>query len=309
MRYLILLGIIGIALVVAFFVKRPHNAPHPLSIETPQISSLAVVPEGNKLSPPEIVLGNQSAKDTVIMYFAPTCHHCSEYEKTILPNIDKEFIQSGKIKFVMRILPFHSLDFSVGKMALFYGKDRFQEIIKLFLENQDKWLAPVFEEEQEKEKLLKEKITEISQKLNMDAKKIEDSLSITHEDESAFVKLFCLENGWSIKDILSSLKPNPELEKSLASSHLIALKKDGEMLDYVPAFYINDDLQDDWVKPETLREDLEEDSEENHKPNQAKEEKPLDQSSQPSDHTKSEAKAENTHDLQNQMPPPAAAKE
>ncbi len=72
MRYLILLGIIGIALVVAFFVKRPHNAPHPLSIETPQISSLAVVPEGNKLSPPEIVLGNQSAKDTVIMYFAPT---------------------------------------------------------------------------------------------------------------------------------------------------------------------------------------------------------------------------------------------
>jgi hypothetical protein len=307
MRYLILLGIIGIALVVAFVTKRPHNVTP--SIQTSQTNSLATAPQGNKVTPPEIVLGNQNAKDTVTMYFAPTCHHCSEYEKNILPIIDKEFIQTGKIKFIMRILPFHSLDFSVGKIALFYGKDKFQEILKLFLENQDKWLAPVFEEEHHKEKLLKERIAEVSQKLNMDAKMMEASLGITHDDTLAFVKLFCLENGWSIKDILSALKPNPELEKSLASSHLIALKKDGEMLDYVPAFYINEELQEDWVKPEGLREDLAGGSEKKNKPNQAKEEKPLDQPSQPSDHTKSEVTEENTHDSQNQTPPPADAKE
>lgn len=307
MRYLILLGIIGVALVVAFFTKRPPTEL-PL-VQTSPVKVLEAESQSSKIMPPEIVLGNSDAKETVIMYFAPTCHHCADYEKNILPEIDKEFIQTGKVKFIMRILPFYPLDFAVGKIALFHGKDKFQEIVKLFLENQDKWLAPTFEDEQHKEKLLKEKIAEAAQKLNIDEKKIETDLKITHEDEFAFVKLFCIENGWTVKDILSALKSTPEIEKSLASSHLLALKKNGEMLDYVPAFYINDELQEDWVKPEGLREDLAEGSEKKHKPNQAKEEKPQDQLSQPSDHTKPEATEENTHDSQNQTPPPVDAKE
>ena len=307
MRYLILLGIIGIALVVAFVTKCSHNSPP--SIQTSQASSLSSAPQGDQIAPPEIILGNQDARDTVIMYFAPTCSHCAEYEKNILPTIDKEFIQTGKIKFVMRILPFHSLDFAIGKIALFHGKEQFRNTITLFLENQEKWLVPGFEEEHQKEKIVSEKIQELSRKLKMDAKSIEVSLNITPEDELAFIKLFCLENGWPIKDIMNALKANPTIEKSLASSHLKAIKKNGEMVDYVPAFYINEALQDDWVKPESLKEDLEGSPEENDTPNQAKEEKSEDQPSQSSDHTKSEETEENTHDSQSQTQLPADAKE
>ena len=307
MRYLILLAVIGIALIVAFFKKQSHSvAP---SIEVSSAGSLSTSPQSREISPPEIVLGNPDAKDTVVMYFAPTCSHCAEYEKNIIPTLDKEFIQTGKIRFIMRILPFHSLDFAVGKIALFHGQEQFSKTIKLFLENQEKWLAPSFEEGQQKEKLLQARIKDLSQKLNIDPKILETSLKITHDDELAFIKLFCLENGWSAKDILKALKANPEIEKSLASSHLKALKKDGEMVDYVPAFYINDALQDDWVKPQTLKEDLEATHEENDKPSLTKEEKLPDQSSQSLDHTKREEKEESMRDSQNQTLPPVDAKE
>lgn len=306
MRYWILVGIIGVGLGFSFFTKRPH---HTESIPAPtKTSTIATEPKNEQIISPEIVLGNLNAKDTVIMYFAPTCHHCAEYEKTVLPSIEKEFIETGKIKFIMRILPFQSLDFAVGKISLFKGKDQFQKTVQLFLQNQEKWLPPIYEEEQQKEKLLKVKLDELSKKLNIEAKTIESSLSIIHEDELAFVKLFCLENGWSIKDILDALKPNPELEKSLASSHLKAIKTNGEMIDYVPVFFVNNELQEDWVKPDTLKEDLEDAAELNDRPNQATEVTPGDQSSQLLDHTISEETEENTDDSQNQTPPPVDAK-
>lgn len=307
MRYWILLGIIGIGLGVAFITKRPHQET-PIT-EVSKTKAVTPAPHADQLSPPEIVLGNLNAKDTVIMYFAPTCHHCAEYEKNILPTIDKEFIQTGKIKFIMRILPFHALDFAVGKIALFKGKNQFQKTVQLFLENQDKWLTPIYEDEQHKEKLLKAKLEELSKKLSMETKAIESALNITHDDELAFVKLFCLENGWPIKDILAALKSNPELEKSFASSHLKATKEDGEMVDYVPAFYINDELQEDWVKPETLKEDLEDGLEQSGKPTPATETKPEDQPSQPLGHTKPEVMEGSMHDSQNQTLPPVDAEE
>lgn len=306
MRYWILVGIIGIGLGAALFIKRPHHT-EPTS-EVTKASTAAISSKGEQITSPEIVLGNLNAKDTVIMYFAPTCHHCAEYEKTVLPSIEKDFIQTGKIKFIMRILPFQPLDFAVGKIALFKGKDQFQKTVQFFLQNQEQWLSPIYEEEQQKEKLLKAKLGELAKKLNMEAKTIESSLNITHDDELAFVKLFCLENGWPIKDILNALKSNPELEKSLASSHLKAVKPNGEMIDYVPVFFVNDELQEDWVKPDTLKEDLKDDAELNDTPNQATEVKPQDLSSQSSDHTISEEMEESIDDSQNQALPPAGAK-
>jgi len=308
MRYLFLVGIIGIALVVAFISKKPHQFP---STSKPlQVNSVSASLDTQTPKIPEVVLGDPKAENTVIMYFAPTCGHCAEYEKDELPAVNKEFIQTGKIKFIMRILPFSSLDFAVGKIALFHGMEHFQEWLKLFIENQEQWLEPTFEEEEKKEALLKEKIQTLSQNINIQGDIIRRTLNIQANDELSFVKLFCLEHGWTFEEIETALKENPELEKAFSASHLEALKKDGTPLDFVPAFFVNGELQEDWVKVKSLRAEFEEEAlAPTDEPIQTTEEEPVDQPSQPLDHTKSEETEVPEHDLQSQTLPDLAVEE
>lgn len=47
-------------------------------------------------------LGNENAKVTVIEYASPTCPHCATFHTQVFPDFKKEFIDTGKVRFVMR---------------------------------------------------------------------------------------------------------------------------------------------------------------------------------------------------------------
>ena len=53
----------------------------------------------------DIVLGDMSAAGTMIMYSSFNCDHCSNFFEETFPAIDSAFIQTGKIKMVVRYLP------------------------------------------------------------------------------------------------------------------------------------------------------------------------------------------------------------
>lgn len=50
----------------------------------------------------DIVLGNKNAKIVVIEYTAFTCTHCSTYHSQFFPMIDRDFIKTNKITYVVR---------------------------------------------------------------------------------------------------------------------------------------------------------------------------------------------------------------
>ncbi|PRY20919.1 protein-disulfide isomerase [Aliiruegeria haliotis] len=50
----------------------------------------------------EMVLGNPDAKVEVIEYASFTCGHCANFSQTVLKDIKKDYIDTGKIKFVHR---------------------------------------------------------------------------------------------------------------------------------------------------------------------------------------------------------------
>lgn len=53
----------------------------------------------------EIALGPRDAKVTVIKYASPTCPYCRKFQAETFPKFKREFIDTGKARFVLREFP------------------------------------------------------------------------------------------------------------------------------------------------------------------------------------------------------------
>lgn len=224
-----------------------------------KMAEASVVPQ--RVSSPSkenylISFGNSQAPIKIVMYFSPTCTHCSEYEEKILPDIKKQFIKTGKVYFEMRLLPFHKLDYAVAKFIWSRGVEKVYELSQLFLSHQDEWLTPVTYEKDVKAEALKEKLKELSSKLGISVKKLCNQLEIEEGQDDAFLRIFALENGFTIEEIHHVLTDNAELEEALTENHIQAEQDFGKRLDYVPAFTLNRKPQKNWVKIEAIEDNL-----------------------------------------------------
>jgi protein-disulfide isomerase len=73
--------------------------------------NLAAPPSNAGGMPPERSLGSPTAPVTLIEYSSFTCPHCATFHHETLPQIRKEYIDTGKVRYV-----FH--DFPLDAMAL-----------------------------------------------------------------------------------------------------------------------------------------------------------------------------------------------
>jgi protein-disulfide isomerase len=71
----------------------------------------AIVPTKNETvailtpKPNDIILGDPNALVTIVEYSSLSCPHCAHFHKEVLPDIEKEFITTGKAKLVIRHFP------------------------------------------------------------------------------------------------------------------------------------------------------------------------------------------------------------
>ena len=77
---------------------------------------LDVVKLGN-VAIPDKVLGDPAAKVTVIEYASPTCPHCAEWSNNVLPAFRQKYIDTGKVKFVIRPFARNTLDAAIFMLA------------------------------------------------------------------------------------------------------------------------------------------------------------------------------------------------
>ncbi len=57
------------------------------------------------VSLPDMALGPEDAKVTVVEYASMTCPHCAAFNEQVFPKIKSEFIDTGKIRYVFREFP------------------------------------------------------------------------------------------------------------------------------------------------------------------------------------------------------------
>jgi protein-disulfide isomerase len=55
----------------------------------------------------DFIIGNDNAPITIIEYASMSCNHCANFHNNTLPDLKKEYIDTGKVKYVFRDFPYN----------------------------------------------------------------------------------------------------------------------------------------------------------------------------------------------------------
>ena len=89
----------------------------------------------------EMTMGPDTAKVTVIEYASASCPHCAAFYNDTFPALKKEYIDSGKIRFVFREFPHNDAALAAFMIARSAPKEAYFSLIDIFFKTQSTWLA------------------------------------------------------------------------------------------------------------------------------------------------------------------------
>lgn len=87
----------------------------------------------------EMVLGPDTAKVTVIEYASATCPHCAAFHNETFGTLKKEYIDTGKIRFVLREFPHNDAALAAFMVARCAPKEKYFPLIDVFFATQPEW--------------------------------------------------------------------------------------------------------------------------------------------------------------------------
>jgi protein-disulfide isomerase len=103
--------------------------------EAPSASELAVAgPLG------EEVEGSRDAPVTIIEYASMTCPHCANFDINVYPVLKRRYIDTGKVRYILREFPLDPLSAAGFMLARCTGKEYFEMVDELF-RNQTDWVV------------------------------------------------------------------------------------------------------------------------------------------------------------------------
>ncbi len=84
-------------------------------------------------------LGAEDAPVTVIEFASATCPHCAGFHKGTYPVLTKEYIDTGKIKFIMREFPLDNLSLAAFMVARCAPEDKYFNMLDVLFKRQRQW--------------------------------------------------------------------------------------------------------------------------------------------------------------------------
>jgi protein-disulfide isomerase len=110
-------------------------------LQQKEIVKQQIFERGYKAEPDDIVLGDSSANLVFVEYFSPTCPHCVNYHKNIFPLIKENFVDTGKIQYIMREFIGNKQDLDATILArCAKDQDMYFKFIDIILNKQDNWM-------------------------------------------------------------------------------------------------------------------------------------------------------------------------
>ena len=87
---------------------------------------------------PELAMGDPSGVP-VVEYGSLTCPHCAIFAREVFPGLKKDYIDTGKVRFIFREFSRNPLDVAAFVLARCIGDDKAYAAIELLFSTQDKW--------------------------------------------------------------------------------------------------------------------------------------------------------------------------
>ncbi len=87
----------------------------------------------------DMAIGNPDAAVEVIEYASLTCPHCATFHRDVLPRLKTEYIDTGKINFILREVYFDRPGLFASITARCGGRDRFFAMVDRILATQQEW--------------------------------------------------------------------------------------------------------------------------------------------------------------------------
>jgi protein-disulfide isomerase len=87
----------------------------------------------------DVALGPTDAKVTIIEYASMTCSHCAAFHKETYPELKKRYIDTGKVRFILREFPLDPLATAGFMLARCDGDSKYYPITDLLFDNQSAW--------------------------------------------------------------------------------------------------------------------------------------------------------------------------
>ncbi|HET9273134.1 MAG TPA: DsbA family protein [Methyloceanibacter sp.] len=112
---------------------------------TPPIDKATYVPPQTELMAPgplgERVMGKSTAPVTVIEYVSLTCPHCAQFQKELFPRMKKEFIDTGKVRYIVREFPIGRTAGTAAIVNRCAPEDKYFFLLNQFLTRQPEWVS------------------------------------------------------------------------------------------------------------------------------------------------------------------------
>jgi protein-disulfide isomerase len=84
-------------------------------------------------------LGDAAAKVTVMEFFSLTCTHCAGFARDSMPQIEKDLIAPGKVRFVYHDFPLDQVALTAAMVARYLPPNRYSPFVNALFANLDRW--------------------------------------------------------------------------------------------------------------------------------------------------------------------------
>ncbi len=122
----------------------PSSAAKPLAAATPDASltTPVTVPVDQLMAPgplPDIVQGSISASVTIVEYASMTCPHCAAFHETAWKDLKAKYVDTGKVKFILREFPLDPLATAGFMLARCAGPEKRNAVVDQLFSQQKTW--------------------------------------------------------------------------------------------------------------------------------------------------------------------------
>ena len=92
----------------------------------------------------DMILGPDTAKVTIIEYASASCPHCAAFYNDVFVKFKKDYIDTGKVKFIFREFPHNDQAMGAFMLARCSAKEKYFPLVDIFFTTQPKWVPDAY---------------------------------------------------------------------------------------------------------------------------------------------------------------------